>query len=162
MGLGLRNFYPLSTRYSLVHNRADHSERECADTVGTVPVPWAGHFQAKVLIYFSNEINGSNFIKQHSKTVTVWNYQNVNYMQFKKKYCVIYYNFRQTFVPYLAPASFHMYHTDRLDARPIYQSVYRRYTWGEALASQSPWSRYDRHLNCLTHSFVKSAIQILA
>ena len=26
----------LSTRYK---------ERKCADTIGTVPVPWAGHFQ---------------------------------------------------------------------------------------------------------------------
>jgi len=23
----------------------DHTERKCADTIGTVPVPWAGHSQ---------------------------------------------------------------------------------------------------------------------
>ena len=33
---------------------------------------------AKILIYFSNKIYGSNFIKQHSETVIVWNYQNAN------------------------------------------------------------------------------------
>jgi len=56
---------------------------------------------AKILIYtfFSNKIYGSNFIKQHSETVMVWNYQNAD-CSIRKKYCVIYYNFRHTFVPY--------------------------------------------------------------
>jgi len=40
------------------------------DTIGTVPVPWAGQVaisNAKILIYiFSYKIYGSNFIKQHS------------------------------------------------------------------------------------------------
>ena len=31
---------------------------------------------AKIKIYFSNKKYGSNFIKQHSQTVMVWNYQN--------------------------------------------------------------------------------------
>jgi len=30
---------------------------------------------AKISIYFSNKIHGSNFIKQHSETVMVWSYQ---------------------------------------------------------------------------------------
>ena len=25
--------------------RSVYKERKCADTIGTVPVPWAGHFQ---------------------------------------------------------------------------------------------------------------------
>ena len=33
---------------------------------------------SKMLIYFSNKIYGSNFIKQHSETVMVWNYQNAD------------------------------------------------------------------------------------
>jgi len=33
---------------------------------------------AKILIYFSSKIYGSNFIKQHSETVTVWNYWNAD------------------------------------------------------------------------------------
>ena len=33
---------------------------------------------AKILIYFSNKIHGSSFIKQHSKTVMVWNYRNAD------------------------------------------------------------------------------------
>jgi len=34
-----------------------------------VPVPWAGHFQAKILTYFSNKMYGSSFIKQQPETV---------------------------------------------------------------------------------------------
>jgi len=53
--------------------------RKCADTTGTVPVPWAAHFQCwKLLIYFSNKLYGSNFIKQYSETVMAWNYQNAD------------------------------------------------------------------------------------
>jgi len=33
---------------------------------------------AKILIYFSNKKYGSNFIKQHSETVMVRNYQNAD------------------------------------------------------------------------------------
>jgi len=47
-----------------------YEEGKCADTAGTVPVPWTGN--AKILIHFSNKIYGSNFIKQHSETVMVW------------------------------------------------------------------------------------------
>jgi len=31
--------------YTFVANLFMHRERKCADTIGTVPVPWAGHFQ---------------------------------------------------------------------------------------------------------------------
>jgi len=64
-------------------------ERKCADTTGTVPVLWAGHFQycKKILIYFSNKIHGSNFIERHSETVMVWNYWNAD-CSLRKKYCV--------------------------------------------------------------------------
>jgi len=55
---------------------------------------------AKILIYLSNKICGNNFIKQHSETVMIWNYQNAD-CSLRKKYCVIRYNFRHTFVPYL-------------------------------------------------------------
>ena len=33
--------------------------------------PGLATFDAKISIYFSNKIHGSNFIKQHSKTVMV-------------------------------------------------------------------------------------------
>jgi len=46
-------------------------ERMCADTTGIVPVPWTGDFNAKILMYISNKIYGSNFVKQHSETVIV-------------------------------------------------------------------------------------------
>ena len=29
-----------------------HRERNCADTIGTVPVPWAGHFQCQNINIF--------------------------------------------------------------------------------------------------------------
>jgi len=45
---------------------------------------------AKILVCFSNEIYGSNFIKQHSETVMVWNYQNADCSLRKKLYFVIY------------------------------------------------------------------------
>ena len=49
-------------------------ECKCADTIGTVLVTWAGHLQCyniNIGPYFSNKTYGSNFIKQHSETVTV-------------------------------------------------------------------------------------------
>ena len=61
-----------------------HGERKCADTVGTVLVPWAGHFQCWNTNMFSNEIYGSNFITQHSETVVVWNCRNAD-CSFKKR-----------------------------------------------------------------------------
>ena len=56
---------------------------------------------AKISIYFLNKIYGNNFIKQHSETVMVLNYQNAD-CSFKNKFVVlfIYYNFRHTFVHY--------------------------------------------------------------
>jgi len=50
-----------------------YRKRKCADTVDTVPVPWAGwpFSNAKILICYCRKIDGSNFIKQHSETVTV-------------------------------------------------------------------------------------------
>jgi len=50
---------------------------------------------------FLNKIYGNNFIKQHSETVMVLNYQNAD-CSFKNKFVVlfIYYNFRHTFVHY--------------------------------------------------------------
>ena len=43
---------------------------------------------------------GSNFIKEHSETVMVCNYQNADCNLRQKNYCVIYYDFQHTFVPY--------------------------------------------------------------
>ena len=43
----------------------------------------------------------SNFIKQHSETVMLWNYQNADCSLRKNFYRVIYYNFRHTFVTYM-------------------------------------------------------------
>ena len=37
---------------------------KCADTTGTVPVPWAGHFQCWNFNILLNKIHGINFIKQ--------------------------------------------------------------------------------------------------
>jgi len=56
---------------SMRTNGYAYRELKCADTIGTVPVPWAVYFNAKILIYFSNKMYGSNFIKQHSETVVV-------------------------------------------------------------------------------------------
>jgi len=57
----------------------------------------------KILVRFfsKNKIYGSSFIKQHSETDMVWNYQNTDCSLREKNYCVIYYNFRHTFVPYI-------------------------------------------------------------
>ena len=44
------------------------------------------------------EAISSKFIQQHSEAVMVRNYQNAD--SIKKIYCVIYYNFLHTFVPY--------------------------------------------------------------
>jgi len=83
-------------RGSLFWDTRYNTERKCA---GTVPVLWAGHFQCWNINIFSSKIYGSNFIKRHSETVMVWSYQNGDF-SFRKKtfYCVIYYNYPQTFV----------------------------------------------------------------
>jgi len=47
-----------------------YSEGKCADTIGTVPDPWVAISNDEIKIYFSNKIHGSNFIKQHSETVS--------------------------------------------------------------------------------------------
>ena len=52
--------------------------QKCADTIGTVPVPWLAVSSAEILIYFSNKIYRSNLIKQYSETVMAWNYQNAD------------------------------------------------------------------------------------
>jgi len=44
-----------------------------------------GHFQ--ILRYFSNKIYGNNFIRQHSETVMVWNYQSDDCSLRKKISC---------------------------------------------------------------------------
>jgi len=43
----------------------DSINQQCANTNGTVQAI----FNAKILIYFSNKIYGSNFVEQHSETV---------------------------------------------------------------------------------------------
>jgi len=43
---------------------------------------------AEILIHFSNKICWSNFIKQHSETVMVWNYQNAD-CSLKNKFVVL-------------------------------------------------------------------------
>jgi len=68
-------------RHDVAHRSASHLHRPrrrqyisiaatCVDTVGTVPVLWAGHFQC-YNINMSNKIYGSSFVKQHSETVMV-------------------------------------------------------------------------------------------
>jgi len=44
---------------------------------------------AQILIHLSNKIYGSNFVKQHSEAVMVWNYQNADW-NFTKKITVSY------------------------------------------------------------------------
>ena len=66
------------------------SERQRADTTGLT------NSNAKIL----NQIYVTNFIKQHSETDTVWQHQNADCSLRKNFHCVIYYNFRHTFVPY--------------------------------------------------------------
>jgi len=47
------------------------SGRKCADTIVTVLVPWAGHFQRKNINIFFRKIYESNSVKRHSETVMV-------------------------------------------------------------------------------------------
>jgi len=53
---------------------------------------------ANILIYFSNKIYESNFIKQHSESIVVLNYQTAFCILSKEIYCVICFIFRHTFV----------------------------------------------------------------
>jgi len=73
---------PLSLK-GHVNIKTLNKDRLCADTTGTVPLVWLFPIP-KILIYFSNKIYGSNFIKQHSETVMVRNYQNADCILRKK------------------------------------------------------------------------------
>ena len=69
VGISPRVALPAAMRTS---NSCAMGERNCADTIGTVLVPSAGHFQCQYInIFFSNKIYESNFIKQHPETVMV-------------------------------------------------------------------------------------------
>jgi len=52
---------------------------------------------AKILIYFLNKLHGSNYIKQHSETVIVGNYQNADCTLRKKIIVSFFYNFLHKF-----------------------------------------------------------------
>jgi len=58
-------FTYLFHRQLFLYRRANcrNREQKCADTIGTVQVPWLAISNDKILIYFSNEIYGSNFLK---------------------------------------------------------------------------------------------------
>ena len=66
---------------------------ECLSVYESVPIQLArrrfpGPAISNAKIYISNKIYESNFIKQHSDTVTVWNYQNADYSLKKNKFTV--------------------------------------------------------------------------
>ena len=62
-------FSSVTTDYCSMHTsesriiRAFCRERKCAGTIGTVLVPWAGHFHAKISPYFSHKIYGIIFFQ---------------------------------------------------------------------------------------------------
>ena len=60
--------------------------------------PGLAIYNDKILLFFSNKICGSNFIKQHSETVIVRNYQNAD-CSLRKKFIV-------SFIIILGPLSF--------------------------------------------------------
>ena len=85
-------------------NDSEHRERKCADTTGTVLVPHGlAISSAEMQMRFSNETHESNFIRQHSETVTAWNSQNADDCSFEKYEFVVLFccNFPHTFVPCL-------------------------------------------------------------
>ena len=57
---------------SLLHQYL-YSERKCANQLAQCRFPGLALSNAKIQIHFSNKIYGSSFVKQHSKTVMVWN-----------------------------------------------------------------------------------------
>jgi len=77
-------------------------------TISTVGAYWFLRLaipNAKILIYFSNIIYGSNFFKRHLGTVVVRNYQNAD-CSLKNKFIVLFTVIFGTFVPYCL-LSFH-------------------------------------------------------
>ena len=76
----------------------NHRERKCADTIGTVLVPWAGHFNAKYKYIF--QIKCTKAILSNSTRKLLWFEITEMLTAVKKFQCLIYYNFRYTFVLY--------------------------------------------------------------
>jgi len=77
-------------------------ERKCTDTLAQCRLPGMAISYAKIFIYFSYKIYGSDFIRQHSETVMDRNYQNIDFSLRKKFYCFHLLQFSATFVPCLA------------------------------------------------------------
>jgi len=48
--LALFQTYFKTKLFDMAYN--EHRERKCADKIGTVPVPWSGHFQRKNIFIF--------------------------------------------------------------------------------------------------------------
>jgi len=70
--------------------RLVYRERKCAVIIGSLAqcrFPGLVISYAKILLYFSYKIYGSNSIEQHSETVMVWNYQNADCSLRKKILC---------------------------------------------------------------------------
>jgi len=65
LAVGIFYIFISPTVISVYYRRANcrNREQKCADTIGTVQVPWLAISNDKILIYFSNEIYGSNFLK---------------------------------------------------------------------------------------------------
>ena len=78
-----------------------YRERKCADTIGTVPVPCDGHVPMLKYKYVF-EIKYAEAILSNSPRKLLW-FETTKMLiavQEKKTYCVIYYNFRHSLIPY--------------------------------------------------------------
>ena len=75
-------------------------ERKCADTIGT---PWAGHFHCYNINRIISQIKCTEAVLSNGAPKLLWleiTKMLVAVLTKKIIYCVVYYNFRHTFVPY--------------------------------------------------------------
>ena len=93
----LRTSLPADNHLPTLYTHA-RTERHCADTIGTVPVPCGlAVSNAKILIRFSIKIYGSNFMTKSTRKLLLFEITKMLIAVWEKKYCAIYCNFSAHF-----------------------------------------------------------------
>jgi len=121
-----------------------YRERKCPDTIGTVPVPWAGHFNAKLLIYFWNKIYGSNFIKRTRKLLWFEITKNVD-CSLRKKVIV-------SFIVIFGKLSFHV--------RRLFSAVPESLRWLVVQARYDEARQVLRRICCINGTTMPNSIDL--
>jgi len=99
MGMKIRKWFVGYTKYSVSKNSTE--DESAPIQLAQCCFPGLAISNVKILKYIFFQIKYTEALSSNStrKLLWFWNYQNAD-RSLRKKYCVIYYNFRHIFVPY--------------------------------------------------------------